>query len=365
MIHTIIIGIFAVILTYLNKYKNFRYGLECAFILITIFLAIRYDWGNDYNSYLDIFNSINSFKYNIFDFQAIKLNNDYELGWVILNLLFKPFGFFGLIIFLTVIEHIILYNFIKKYVPTQWQWFALFIYIFSANFMITGCSMIRQFFSICIYIYSIKFIINKKALPFTFYIILASFFHTSSLILAPTYFFSYINTNFKRLQYLIIIPLISFWFIFGKDIISEYFSSIIGLSIFEKYSIYIDTKYEYNGTGIGIIFNLFILILSFYKINLFSPKIRILVLLSILSMVFIPLLSFSSLIGRLGLYFSILSIAIIPNIFPSIKNNLLRYSLFLCYFIVTLKGFYDFFHSEVWRESFYNYKTIFSVSQWM
>lgn len=51
MIVTTLLGIITVILAYLAKYKNVQLGLKTSFILILIFLALRYNFGNDYKKY--------------------------------------------------------------------------------------------------------------------------------------------------------------------------------------------------------------------------------------------------------------------------------------------------------------------------
>jgi hypothetical protein len=84
MIATIIMGIFAVSFAFLAKYKNFRYGLEISFSLIFLFLALRYNFGNDYSSYLDRFIDIN--KYSTVDY----FDKFYrvEPGWIFLCRIF-------------------------------------------------------------------------------------------------------------------------------------------------------------------------------------------------------------------------------------------------------------------------------------
>jgi len=97
MIATIILGIFAVSFAFLAKYKNFRYGLEISFFLIFLFLALRYNFGNDYQSYFRCFNEItNSSK---IDLNYMQYGRVIEPGWIILCWLFKPFGFYWLIAF--------------------------------------------------------------------------------------------------------------------------------------------------------------------------------------------------------------------------------------------------------------------------
>ena len=84
MIYTVaFVGLLAMFFAALPK-KNFRYGLEIAWLIIFVFLAIRYDFGNDYMGYWEDFNSLNSWA-------MFNVDNDLhvEPGWQILCNIFK------------------------------------------------------------------------------------------------------------------------------------------------------------------------------------------------------------------------------------------------------------------------------------
>ena len=58
MIYTVaVIGIIAMLLSQLDR-GRFKYGLESAWLVIFAFLALRYNFGNDYQSYYTVFNEI-------------------------------------------------------------------------------------------------------------------------------------------------------------------------------------------------------------------------------------------------------------------------------------------------------------------
>lgn len=68
---------------------------------------------------------------------------------------------FSLVIVLTAFEISVYYWFIKKYIPKEWYWFAVFIYVFNPNFMLTQSSMMRQTLAMCIVLLSIPYIYKK------------------------------------------------------------------------------------------------------------------------------------------------------------------------------------------------------------
>ena len=153
MIYTVaIVGLISMFFAAMPR-KQFKYGLEVAWLILFVFLAIRYDFGNDYMAYYDDFEMLNSYAKFGIDSDAHN-----EPGWQILCHLFNPLGFFAMVAFLTAIECYILYRFIKEYVPERYYWFAIFLYVFTPSIMLVGASMMRNMLAITLVIVSIKYI---------------------------------------------------------------------------------------------------------------------------------------------------------------------------------------------------------------
>ena len=112
MIAVTIINILAVIFIYISKYKNLRYCYEIAIIILIVFYGIRYNYGNDYGAYSLMFQEINSYQSFHDAFHSMNI----EKGWIILNRLFAPLGFYTLVFCLTVFQFGVPYFFFKKYV---------------------------------------------------------------------------------------------------------------------------------------------------------------------------------------------------------------------------------------------------------
>jgi hypothetical protein len=91
----------------LNKKYN---GLAYSIITIFIFLAIRYDFGNEYMSYF-----MNFYEINEYDNFSIKVD---EIGWIYLNYIFKPFGFISMQIFLAGFSCYISVSYFFKFDPS-------------------------------------------------------------------------------------------------------------------------------------------------------------------------------------------------------------------------------------------------------
>ena len=82
MIATIILGIFSVLSAFLARYTNTRWGLKLSFILIFLFLALRYNFGNDYDNYLNVFNEIKQYN-DVNSLYLMMLR--FEPAWLFLN----------------------------------------------------------------------------------------------------------------------------------------------------------------------------------------------------------------------------------------------------------------------------------------
>ena len=355
MYSVISLNIIVVLCAYLAKFKEFKFGLKLSFLLIFIFLAIRFDFGNDYMNYYKDFIAIGSYSsINYFDKTLY-----YEPGWLLLIKIFKPFGFFTLVTFLSFINCLIFYLFIKKYVPVQYFWLAVFIYVFNSEFMLIHASAMRQSIAINLFILAIPYIYKKDFLPYLFFIILGSFFHFSAIVLIPVYFLGFLNWRLNNLWGSIIFLIFISLFIFGNTI-SPVLFGLIG-DFFQDYEGYIGTTAEI-GSGIGVLFLSGLLIFIIYY-SRFQPKeINILFNIAIIGFMFIPIGLLVAMISRVSMYFTPATIVVYPILISKIKKPVLRNIVTFFLIAFTLYTFYTFFNSEVFGRDYENYRTIFSVN---
>lgn len=358
MIHATIIGIIAVIFAYLARYRNFKYGLEAAFVVIFVFLAIRYDWGNDYMGYMDAFDRINS-QFGFSTLGNISVDEEHvEHGWMLLCLFCKPIGFWGMVIILSFMESFILYKLIKQYTPVNWYWLSIFIYVFTPHFMLVGASAMRQFLAMSIFIYSIKYIIEGRSLRFILAIAIAATIHTSALVLLPTYFLRNLITSKKDLRPIIFIGLIA------ASLFSTFlFNNIVNLGIFNRYASYMQSNIDLS-YGLGFLFNICLFLTTLYYYQIQRPEVRLLFIISFLVYLLIPLYSLAPIIARIAFYFSILSIVVYPITFHAIRSTIPKIFILIAYIGFTCMTYILFFQSEVWVEKYWRYQTIFSTPGW-
>lgn len=361
MFATVIISFIAILLALLARFQKSKYGwLEMAFILLTIFMSIRFNFGNDYRSYLDLFLEIGKYNYENLDFVRT------EIGWTFLCWIFQPIGFFGMIIVLTIFEYIVIYRLIKKYIPKDWYWFSVLIFTLNTNNMLVFGSMMRQFLAMCIFILAVEFIIKKRWVIAILLVLLASLFHTSALVLLPFSFFGYLNISLTRKKALIWLSIYLLLYFVAVKLLGNYLINFIALEQFEKYEVYVGVEKERVDTGIGVIFNMILYAFLIFHQKYQTKNMKIIFMLFAVSVFFYMFADIAPLIGRLGYYFSIFSMICFPWLFKVIKNNLLKYSLMMAFVIIMVKSFISFFDpTGIWYNSFYTYQTIFSASSWM
>jgi len=352
MLVTILLGCFSVFFAYLTKYKHFKWGFKASFILIFIFLALRYNFGNDYKGYLQAFIDIN--KYETIDY--FDKMNHYEPGWIFLNRIFKPYGFFAMTAVLAAINCIIYYQLIIKYLPIKFYWLAVFLYIFNPDFMLIHSSAMRQSIAIGLFVFSFDYLYKKDAIRYFLCIGLAYIFHTSALILLPVYLLGFVNRKINLASGIIIIFIFISLFIFRNNI-SLNLNQFIE-SYFNRYE-----TYEGGvklGTGLGFVYSLILFFFILYYDRFQQKETALLFKLSIIGFLIKPLGFIIMLIGRVGMYFTPATIIVYPILFMNLKKPVYKMIFISLLLFMTIYSFFQFFYSEIWKTDFGSYQTIFS-----
>jgi len=354
MLFVSIINIFIVFFAYLSdKSKNISW-LKLSFIIIFLFSALRYGYGNDYFGYLEGFRNI---RYTDSDAH-------FELGWQYLNLLFQPFGFFAMTATLAAFNSYIYYRFLKKYVPSQYYWLALFLYVFNPYIMLLHLSAMRQALAISLFIYSIDYIYKKDLMRYALCIVLASMFHKSAIIYLPMYFVFAKNWRLKQVKGFIVFILFSLILILANKL-TPYFNYVV-INYFEEYNIYFGSSKLNSGFGLLMNVMIFVIILMYAVSENKSERQKennyILYNIAIANYFLYPLAFIVYLASRIGMYTAPAIIAIIPII---LNNNgakdIRKLFLLLIVLATTLFSYYVFFNYTVYSQPYSEYKTIFSA----
>lgn len=356
MYATIILGIFSVLFAYLARYKNTRWGLKVSFTLIFLFLALRYNFGNDYQTYLDAFIAIQ--QYNDINVFFLMLQQ-FEPGWIFLNWLFRPLGFFAMTAVIASLNCIVYYRFIKKHLPVQYYWLGVFIYIFSPVLMLVHASGMRQSIAIMLFIFSLDYLYKKDAIRYFLCIGLASLFHLSALVMLPVYLVGLFNWKINKATGIIIFSIFMILYFFGP-LIAPHVEQIT--DYFPKYAGRHETA-EF-GTGLGTVYLSGLLILILYFERLQNRQTSLVFKMAIISIMLLPLNLINELSHRLAMYFAIGTIIVYPTILRNLKNPPIKIIYLTTLIFFAIYKFFQLFYSETDKDYYAIYQTIFSAPQW-
>jgi len=351
MLTVILVNTVAILFAYLAGKKGNLFYLKSSFFVLFLFLALRYNYGNDYVSYLDRFTEINLLELTV-------LGGDHaEPGWILLCRLFEPLGFFAMVAVLAAFNCFVYYTFVSKYVPRDYYWFALFIYTFDAQIMLVHSSAMRQSLAISIFLLAIDHLHQKNTVRYLALVAIAMSFHMSAFILLPVFLLGLFNWKVNTQFAVCVLATFVSFFVFNKAI--EQNLSLFVNAFMGKYGFY-DERAEL-GTGLGLLFYAGILATMLYYARFWKDKYSLLAKLSMLSYLIMPLGLVILMIGRLGMYFQPITLAVYPYIFMSVKNSAFKYLIMAAIGLMTLYQFIGFFRSPVWYDAFGTYQTIFTA----
>jgi hypothetical protein len=312
----IILPVFILILIKRNN-KNLNFLLWLTFFLIFLFIIgfrneVGADWGNYVRHYEDS-SSINFFEAVVYK----------DVGYSLLNWLVYSFGG-GVYVVNTICAAISLACLIyfARRNPYPWLYVSISIYFY---IVVIGMSLTRQSVAIGFFMIAIHSIINNNLLKFTLFIILASLFHKTALLLMPLYFLITLRgmSAFK----------IGFFTYIGI------FLLIYVTGIFDGYYYYIKQDWQSEGAiarGVYFAFPAFFYFLfhkNFGNINSSEKK-----LLNIIS--FISILSMASsflsmtILDRFSLYLTPFPAMIYCKLITLVNGTLLKFVCAL--FVITL-----------------------------
>lgn len=357
MVEAYIVSIIAILLAYRARFERYQKALPWAFVIITIFLSLGYMWGNDVPTYELWF--WNFTEYKPFDFDSIVILSDKsEYGYVLINQLCKPIGFWGMRAVLFAFENYVIYQLVKRTVPREYYWLALFVYTFNPYFMILSSSMMRQWLAMCIVILGFLYLEKRRWILYIALVLLASTIHRSSIICLPLVVLPYITYKFKKSHLILIIPALAAYYVFSGYVVQY----VVGwLMTEDMYTNYTDSMYS-SGVGIMAILHLLIYVFMFANISQIDKEKRIYIAVLICFGLILPLYNFSGLASRLGFYFTVFTICAYPLFFKQSQlDKSYKTALIIAVIVVILYSNILFYADPVWLYHFGKYTTLFKA----
>lgn len=182
------------LLCYLNDYLKIKknFFIWSSYIFLVIIAGLRYDFGADYQSYVEIYKAI-SIGY-------VTLYRRLEEGYILINKLFIFYNlhFNVMIAVISAFNLYLIYNSILLLNKGSKNFYlSIFTYLSIYSLFFYHLSMIRQSIAISIFLYSTRFILERKYIKYIFTILVACLFHKSSFILFMFYFFKKLKIKYK------------------------------------------------------------------------------------------------------------------------------------------------------------------------
>ncbi|MFD0826425.1 EpsG family protein [Neobacillus sp. M.A.Huq-85] len=337
---THLIFLFALFFTFPDLNKRYPVYIITFFSLF-LFLALRYDYGNDYMQYYSI--------HNLFvNGQSAWGENDILFKY--LNLLIPNFYLF---IAITSLFYILtIYLLIKKNLRVKDYWLSVMLLLINPYLFLVQLSSIRQTIAICFFVIAVNFAVKRKLLLFLLFILIAAGFHSSAIVLLPLYFV--LNDSKIKKKWFVLITVLT--------------AILIGTPLFDlimtRVLVYLPLNYtayfEQGLTGslrATLISSVFFFIVLF-NINRLDGKEIIYGKLSLIGTIISLLAIKLSMIARLGMYFEIFLILTLVQILLKIKVKAYRQLLFIIVIIIYLLRYVSFFLNPLWAEHYVIYRTI-------
>lgn len=226
---------------YIRRCIKKNITIYIAICIVALILGLRYNVGNDYLPYKEIFVFQN--------FEAV------EWGYALLNRVLYELGFHYTSIFILIafLQFFFFYKGVEKYpsiLPYAFFFYFTTIYIF---FALNG---MRQALAFSMFIYALSFIHEGKYWRYILILLIASSIHKSALILVPLVIFIDKNLFKNRvIQY----SLFFLTFVYGKvfqNLIWSNFAFISSITGYGDYAEGIETLKQVNWAkngGIGFI----------------------------------------------------------------------------------------------------------------
>ena len=287
-----------------------------------------------------------------------------EPGWMLLNAIFGfKNGFFVLVALLNIIQNYIYYKLIKTYVPRNWYWFAMFLYLCMDSLYLVNFSMMRQGLAVALFAGAVM-LMNEKKYIFAFLtVFLATTVHLSSVICFPLLLLYFLPLNNSKVLGISFIFIALFLFIF-LSFTKELFTALTSLESLEKYGGQRDTL---ESIGLGYIINHIPNIVILYALltnkYLNGEKEKYLAVLAFCD-IFITPLQFvaGDIAGRLGVYFLAFKVPVLPLLCSRFRDSGSKVLFVLFIVVITLYAYYNFFTAWFYVKSYGGpFHTIFSV----
>lgn len=158
------------------KHRAFFY---LALLMLFLFAALRYGYGNDYFSYSRCFLEIHAMGSSPFPGEWL---------FTVLNRILPHY--FWLIACTSLAFIYAIGRFLQKNVPDQYLWFSFFLLLINPYLFLMHLSAIRQCMALVCFLFAVSFAHKRRPLSYVLLCASACGFHNSAVVLFPIYFWA-------------------------------------------------------------------------------------------------------------------------------------------------------------------------------
>ena len=356
MVHVwLALAIFFAILGFKNKYIQ-----RTAFVILFLFAALRFMYGNDYYNYYMWFKYIQAGNPSPFKTELLyNLLNRWLPSFPVLVALSSAFLI------------LIVYRLITKNLPTCYSWLGICIFVISPALFLMNLSALRQSIATCFFVIAANLAYKKKYLWYLVLVVVAALFHKSAILLLPMC----LIVNARPVK-----PWVCWFILLGTLALLASSELLLNIVVWvatqfgDKNYIYMaeqDMQNSIRATLLTSVFFIYVLFnlpklkgkrLALAKLYLFSPILGVLA-------------REISMLTRIQMYFDIFALVALPSIFMEIQSrgpvkvnrrNILitfwdcinKYAMPVMIVAIYLLRYYSFFINDMWK-AFFTYRTIF------
>jgi len=325
--------IFLILLSLLDLFKFQEILKKIVFFFVgflMIFISsLRYG-DKDYLNYIKYYEWINP----INDFNYYELKN-VEIGYVILNSVYKYFNLDYVYIFVT-ISFLSIGLFLNYFKDFKYKFSSLLVY-FSHLYLLRDLMQIRAGLTANILLYSYRFILERRLNSFFIVVILASLFHYAALIFIPFYFIYPWLIKGRRMLYVLISGFI-LGFVLNQDVLRTVFYKL-GIDRINIYMSYGNNEFKELGLlNPVLIKNSLLFLMVYLRKDLLIEKIKNInvyfISIGIAAFWLSAFNNYSLFAGRTATFFSSIEIVLLPTVFYIFPSKLLCWIIIVLYSII-------------------------------
>lgn len=254
----LLISVFFAWLATIVKDKG-KFLLFLSLVPLFILYAFRGNVGIDHYGYLDIFNTAG---YTSLDsLYNLSNQNNIEPFFLLINSIVYKLGLdINAVYIICAFLTFFFYYKATIYYDSHRNYLIISIILFYSQVFFSGLDAVRQIVAVSIFFYSTKYIHQRRIFKFIVWTLIASLFHSSAVLLIPTYFI--LTRKINPWLYIIVSLLILFLSrVFDPSVIYELTENLM-----PKYDRYSERDLGYTNTvGLAYIIHLITCILIVFR----------------------------------------------------------------------------------------------------